>query len=137
MPLFGCWGYTVCREMHKPDNLCPGYPHDCGGWGWSERDTPLSPEIHLVIEALQTSHYPQSRSPRIPAMHFYSCLDCSTAMAAQLVSRNPVRAGLGQVVLASDYGCMLLMSALHKAVRRVYSAYSASLWNAENTMRAV
>ena len=39
-----------------------------------------------------------------------------------------------QIALASDYTPMSVMRALHKSVRRVYSA---SPWNAENTMRAV
>jgi hypothetical protein len=39
-----------------------------------------------------------------------------------------------QVALARDYGRMTVMRALHKSMRRVYSA---SPWNAENTMRAV
>ena len=39
-----------------------------------------------------------------------------------------------QVALACDYARMTVMRAMHKSVRRVYSA---SPWNAENTMRAV
>ena len=39
-----------------------------------------------------------------------------------------------QVALASDYARMTVMRAMHKSVRPVYSA---SPWNAENTMRAV
>ena len=39
-----------------------------------------------------------------------------------------------QVGLACDYRRMVVMRALHKAVRRVYSA---SPWSVENTMRAV
>ena len=38
------------------------------------------------------------------------------------------------MALASVFNCMPVMRVLHKALRQVYSA---SPWNAENTMRAV
>ena len=62
-------------------------------------------------------------------MHFYKRPDSCPAVVAQLGRPNPV-----SPVLASDYTRMAAMRAMHKSVRCVYSA---SPWNAENTMRAL
>ena len=35
--------------MPEPDSLCPGDQHVCGGWGWSERDTPARPGHTLNV----------------------------------------------------------------------------------------
>ena len=57
-------------------------------------------------------------------------LPWQTTWAAQILSAL----AWAQVALSSDYSRMVVMRALHKAVRRVCGA---SPWGAENTMRAV
>ena len=51
----------------------------------------------------------------------------NSTWAAQILSAL----AWAQVALASDYGRMVVMCALHKAVRRVYHT---SPWGAENSM---
>ena len=57
-------------------------------------------------------------------------------MVGHLVSTNWSALVWAQVALAGDYGRMLVIRALHKAVRHVYCAVCRH-GGAENTMRAV
>ena len=78
-------------------------------------------------------------SPSRAAPEYLACIFTSSLTAAlpwlhswgsQILSAL----AWAQVALACDYARMMVMRAMHKSVRRVYSA---SPWNAENTMRAV
>ena len=78
---------------------------------------------------------PSSASPEYLGCTFMS--SGGTALAPQLHSWSArILSALSwvQVALACDYKCMAVMRAMHKTMRRVYSA---SPWAAENAMRAV
>ena len=88
---------------------------------WSLRHgKPLSIPRHATLEYV----------PCIFTSSLTGALPWQGTWAAQVLSAL----AWAQVALASDYGHMVVMRALHKAVHRVYSA---SLWGAENTMCTV
>ena len=118
---------------------CPGTGdlHDRGGGGGSVGISSTHPS---ALKPDWSFRYGKPLiSPGRAALECLSCIFTSSLTAAlpwqQSWSAQILSAlAWAQVARASDYARMAVMHALHRSVRRVYSA---SLWSAENTVRAV